>query len=61
MMDSLQTWFDRLVGVKSAQAGKPQGMDAYMEAIQPARRELDVPACWRRAPKVKLTPPKDTQ
>lgn len=53
MMDSIQSWFDRLVGVQSAQAHQPKGMDAYFQAVQ-ARAELDVPACWRRAPKVTL-------
>lgn len=53
MMDSIQSWFDRLVGVQSAQAHQPKGMDAYAQAVNP-RTELEVPACWRRAPKVTL-------
>lgn len=52
-MANIQSWFDRLVGVPSARNSQDTALEAYVQALG-QRSELDVPACWRRAPRVQV-------
>ncbi|MCE1171797.1 hypothetical protein [Azovibrio restrictus] len=51
MMQQLQNWFDRMVGVASLEREMHrQAREIYRARELPA--EIHLPACWRRLPRV---------